>query len=1327
MAQLVVAAAGAAVGFMVGGPMGAKIGWVAGTMIGSAFAPTQKSQGPRLDDLKVSTSSYGTPIPYIAGHPRVSGQIVWASTKREISTTESAGKGGGGSEYTSYTYEVDLLLLLSDNVIPGVARVWNNGELVFDGEVKDNLWSRMTAYTGAASQFPDPDYEAVVGTANAPAYRGRGSVFIKSLQLGGSGQIPNLTFEIGSAMSSDVLLYLPGGDLLDHSSYERTVTFVQSVGTYHSEIGQATSSQTVAGAFDGTAIEFQRQNTSYLEVDLNGWFPTTGDVSFEFRFRLTQWEPTTQYGGLDTGLFLCFEDGAGNKTYHCNVRFAYAYGPLNVYLFGYTGATLDNAWQHGVAQRISGTWYFGINGTWVSSSVSFPIENKKLKFGNFYYQTGIQVTGAISGAIEEVLVKTGITYPWTGIGNSYTVPGSATGSGYSVASADLVDVTTDICALTGLESGQFDATPLATITRPVHAMAISQVSSARTVLEMLAAAYYFDCVLSDKLYFRPRASASVATLTFDELGVAVDSNSDADPLPLMMANELEIPAQMAITYSNIDGDYQTDTQYSDRLLTGQESTSATTLPLGFTASEGKQIADALLLDKAVSALSTVVSVGITRAELEPTDVVILTGDDGFSYRMRITKKTEAAGVITLGCVADDAAVFTQAGVTDGGTTSQTEVLTTPTTVLELLDIPLLSDSNNSPGHYVAVKGENASWKNAALFESADNVTYVQNQVISGAAVMGTCTTTLGNWTGGNFADETNTLTVDVGYGELSSVTHEAMLSNQSTNAALVGDEIIQFREATLVSSGVYTLKGLLRGKRGTEWAMSSHAASERFVRLSSAGVRYVTQITSDIGKLIYFKAVSAGMALSSATAESLTLAGNSLRPLAPVNLRVSNEADGSLLKWDRRTRLAENWLSGVMPLGESAESYIVKIYSGSTLKRTLTASTAQANYTRTMQNADAIAGDMTFTVQQISGTFGPGIAASSTGGTGYTPPAVVNTITLGGTFESGKTIRVTLNLLYVNYTTTVGDATLDGVATSLAAAINAASSAYTATAVGPVVSVVQNSGWAFTFGAKMVMAANLSMQSRQAPTAAEPGSADVMWCVIAPPGGSGEIAGQPIGTVFELTVRSSIYDAVPIRRTYSYTLPSYTADAQAMMLSVYQGLVSAFDASGDAAVYGINMLVNFYGTASGIEFTGQFGIPGWFCYITSPNSDLSYTTSLLSPSARPAVPEDLPQVVSALVNGTVEAGMVFSITLNGTTYSYTAIAADTPLIVTTELGNLIAVNTDFIVGAPVDNSLYAGGYYFLITRAVALTPFTYSASQVGSTITLTVAAVNPAP
>jgi hypothetical protein len=373
---------------------------------------------------------------------------------------------------------------------------------------------------------------------------------------------------------------------------------------------------------------------------------------------------------------------------------------------------------------------------------------------------------------------------------------------------------------------------------------------------------------------------------------------------------------------------------------------------------------------------------------------------------------------------------------------------------------------------------------------------------------------------------------------------------------------------------------------------------------------------------------------------------------------------------------------------------------------------------------------MTFTVQQISGTFGPGIAASSTGGTGYTPVPQINTITLGGAFESGKRIRVTLNQLYVNYTTTVGDATLDGVATSLAAAINAASTIYnpyTATAVGSVVSVVHDNGWSFSFGAKLVTSDSLKMLYVQSAKPAAPGTADEMWCVLAPPGGSGELAGQPAGTVFEFTARSSIYDAVPIIRTYSYTLTSYTSDAKAMMLEVYQGLVSAFQASGDAAVYGINMLVNFYGTVSGIEFTGQLGIPGWFCYIKSPNSDLSYTLSLISPGATPVVPEDLPQVVGALVHGTIEIGSDYNITLDGSTYHYTTVADDTPLIVTTNLSSLIAANTDFIAGTPQDNSVYAGGYYFSITRSVPLVSFTYSSSVDNSTITLAVAAVKPAP
>lgn len=200
MSQLVVSVAGAAVGFAIAGPAGAQWGWMAGSLAGSLAFPPQ-NEGPHLADLSVTSSAYGAVIPYLAGHQRIGGQVIWASTKREIATTTSQG-GKGGAENTSYTYECDLHILLTENVFAGITRVWSNGKLVwtqlegaaegsFQASEETTRWSRITTYTGAADQMPDPD-----GHPDAPAYRGRGSVFIKNLGLGSSGSIPNLTFEV---------------------------------------------------------------------------------------------------------------------------------------------------------------------------------------------------------------------------------------------------------------------------------------------------------------------------------------------------------------------------------------------------------------------------------------------------------------------------------------------------------------------------------------------------------------------------------------------------------------------------------------------------------------------------------------------------------------------------------------------------------------------------------------------------------------------------------------------------------------------------------------------------------------------------------------------------------------------------------------------------------------------------------------------------------------------------------------------------------------------------------------------------------------------------
>lgn len=208
----------AAVGSMIGGQMlgtgivalgmnGAMLGWTAGSLIGSFFGPKQRSYGPRLTDKRVQGSSYGSCIPWVAGAPRLAGEVIWASDIRELAHTEEQGKGGGGASYTSYTYEVDLLVRLTENVVPGMDKVWKYGDLVYNVSAEadpatvtasenTDKWSRITYYSGAADQMPDPDYEAAVGAGNAPATRGGASVFIKDLQLGQTNAVPSLTFRL---------------------------------------------------------------------------------------------------------------------------------------------------------------------------------------------------------------------------------------------------------------------------------------------------------------------------------------------------------------------------------------------------------------------------------------------------------------------------------------------------------------------------------------------------------------------------------------------------------------------------------------------------------------------------------------------------------------------------------------------------------------------------------------------------------------------------------------------------------------------------------------------------------------------------------------------------------------------------------------------------------------------------------------------------------------------------------------------------------------------------------------------------------------------------
>src|SRR5574340_78467 len=166
--MLALPAAGAVLGSTLGwgiaglGLSGAAVGWFAGSMLYSMFfAPTMKSEGPRLDSHKVTISSFGAAIPKVFGTMRVGSNLIWASDLVEVSTTEEVGgKGGPSAEVTTYSYFGNFQVLVCEGPIKGIRRIWANDKLIYDNrDTSTRMFvvgsGEIRVYLGDIDQSPD--------------------------------------------------------------------------------------------------------------------------------------------------------------------------------------------------------------------------------------------------------------------------------------------------------------------------------------------------------------------------------------------------------------------------------------------------------------------------------------------------------------------------------------------------------------------------------------------------------------------------------------------------------------------------------------------------------------------------------------------------------------------------------------------------------------------------------------------------------------------------------------------------------------------------------------------------------------------------------------------------------------------------------------------------------------------------------------------------------------------------------------------------------------------------------------------------------------------
>lgn len=331
--------------------------------------------------------------------------------------------------------------------------------------------------------------------------------------------------------------------------------------------------------------------------------------------------------------------------------------------------------------------------------------------------------------------------------------------------------------------------------------------------------------------------------------------------------------------------------------------------------------------------------------LEPMDIVTITDESlGLNrFPVRITRVEEDEdGMLSI--TAEELAVGSRSAVEydlqssngyQGGNEEPGNV-NAPT----IFEPPLeLTDGKNQI--WVAASG-GINWGGCNVWVSLDNTTYEMIGTIYGSARYGTLVSAID-------ADDTS-MQVQL---NTSSQIFGGTLEDAEVDATLckVGDEYINYIDATLDGSGRYTLSGMLRGRFDDA---GPHNSGESFVRIDRAIFSHDYN-ENMVGKQIYLKFTSFNglqqkeQTLDEVTAYSHTITGS--RPSGVKGLSLQSAFEGTSFK--------VQWQSAA-----GATGYIVQIMSGGVLLREV--ETTNTDYSYSMDEAKIDGIQRAYTVRVAS-------------------------------------------------------------------------------------------------------------------------------------------------------------------------------------------------------------------------------------------------------------------------------------------------------------------------------------------------------------------------
>jgi len=430
----------------------------------------------------------------------------------------------------------------------------------------------------------------------------------------------------------------------------------------------------------------------------------------------------------------------------------------------------------------------------------------------------------------------------------------------------------------------------------------------------------------------------------------------------------DVPVRMSVRHYDPARDYQAGLQTSERGGAGRVERDLD-LPASLSASEARALAEAQVQQLWTGRRTLELRCDWRALTLEPGAVVTIEGQSG---RWRIERSEwEAMGVRLALRQVGGAGVL--APPADAGTSiSQADVLHGATT-LRVADLPMPGDALlTEPLVVAAAAGAQAGWRVAELFvEDATTGGLTSIGGTAPSAIVGTVLATPSAAASPALFDTVSAIDVQLLNGVMTLASADDASLLRGANMALVGGEVIQFGVASQTGPDTWRLTRLLRGRRGTEWAMTGHAGGEAFLLLDQTSLLAIPSSYAAMGSTLLMDAIGIGDT-TPATASAL-VAGQAVLPLSPVHVRAIQSGGDWQFGWVRRSRIGWQWLDGVdAPLGEAQESYRIDLKRAGAVFRSATVSAPAWTYAAasiTADNLAGITGAVTAEIRQI-GDFG---------------------------------------------------------------------------------------------------------------------------------------------------------------------------------------------------------------------------------------------------------------------------------------------------------------------------------------------------------------------